>query len=464
MQDITERKRAEEQVRFLAYHDGLTGLMNRNAFMEHLDRTLRLAIRHDRPGALLFIDLDNFKRINDTLGHAAGDAVLQGAADRLEQCFRQTDYVARPDTRRDRVSRLGGDEFTVLLTEVSRPDDAARVARRMIDAMREPFVVHRNELLIGTSIGIAVYPSDGEDASTLLRKADAAMYQAKQQGRNNYQFFTETISQSASRRLTLERKLSRAFENGELGVYYQPQIDIEDGSITGVEALLRWNEAELGAISPAEFIPVAEDTGLIMPIGQWVLETACEQAREWSEAGLPAVRMAVNISPHQFRNENLIQTVNQLLWDTGLEACKLDLEITESAFMQDQKAAVAVAKELKRLGVSISLDDFGTGYSSLSYLRHFPVDSLKIDRSFVRDIVLDPEVAAITAAIISMAKAMRLRIVAEGVEKEKQRELLRERGCREVQGYLYSPPVTSESMEELLRKGVSPKGSEPEKP
>jgi diguanylate cyclase (GGDEF)-like protein len=453
MQDVTERKSAEEQVRFLAYHDGLTGLFNRNAFFEQLDRAVSLAKRHRRRGALLFLDLDNFKRINDTLGHATGDRLLKGVADRLQQCLRTTDFVARADgDGNDAIARLGGDEFTVLLSEVSHSEDAAAVARRIIEVLREPFIIDRSELLVGASIGITVYPTDGDDIITLLRNADSAMYRAKEQGRNNHQFFNTCINESAARRFALERKLCRAFENHELRLYYQPQVQIDTQRITGVEALLRWEDAEYGAVSPAEFVPLAEEAGLILPIGEWVLRTACWQAKAWKDAGLPPVKVAVNISALHLKNEGLIETINRTLWDTGMDATYLELEITESAFMENRERAVAILREVKRIGISVSLDDFGTGYSSLSYLKGLPVDTVKIDRSFVRDVVMDGDDASITTAIILMAKALRLRVVAEGVETEEQMDFLSARGCDEVQGFLYSPPVSADAIIELLRK------------
>jgi len=451
MQDVTGRKSAEEQVRFLAYHDGLTGLLNRNAFFEQLERALGLARRHGRRGALLFLDLDNFKRINDTLGHATGDRLLKGVADRIQECLRTTDFVARGDGD-DAVARLGGDEFTVLLTEISHNKDAAAVARRIIEVLREPFTIDRSELLVGASIGITVYPTDGDDIISLLRNADSARCRAKEQGRNNHQFFDTCINEAAARRFALERKLCRAFENHELRLYYQPQIQIDTQRITGVEALLRWEDAEYGAVSPAEFVPLAEEAGLILPIGEWVLRTACWQAKAWKDAGLPPVRISVNISALQLKNEGLIETIIRTLWDTGMDATYLEFEITESAFMENREQAVAILREVKRLGVSLSLDDFGTGYSSLSYLKGLPVDTVKIDRSFVRDIVMDGDDASITTAIILMAKALRLRVVAEGVETEAQLEFLSARGCDEIQGFLFSPPVTADAIIELLRK------------
>ncbi len=455
LQDITERKRAEEQIRLLSHRDGLTGLTNRRAFMQRLAGAVDMARRHQRSLALLVANLDNFKRVNDTHGHVFGDRVLQGVAERFDRCLRQTDLVVHNDDSEvvecNDVSRLGGDEFTLLLTEIARPQDAARVAGRLIESLREPFQLDGHEVIIGASMGITVFPDDGDDVDALLRNADAAMCQAKSEGRNNYQFFTAAMKTDSTRRFELEEKLCRAFENHELQVYYQPQVDMETGCITGVEALLRWSDPEFGAISPAEFIPIAEGAGLIKPIGEWVLRTACWQAKAWREEGVPPLRLAVNISPHHFEDGHLVEALNQVLWDTGLDAGQVELEITENVLMGDEDEVISILQQLKDTGVSISLDDFGTGYSSLSYLKRFPVDAVKIDRSFVRDIPLDPDDEAITAAIISMAKALRLRVVAEGVETEQQREFLRARGCDEIQGYIFSPPVAPIVVAEVAR-------------
>lgn len=457
LQDVTERKRAEEQIRLLSHQDGLTGLSNRRAFMQRFAGALDLARRHERSLALLVLNLDNFKRVNESYGHALGDRVLQGVAERLDRCLRQTDIVIQGDADGDEgvgghdVSRLGGDEFTLLLSEITRPQDAARVASRVIDGLREPFDLAGNEVVVGVSIGITVYPEDGDDVDALLRNADAAMCQAKSEGRNNFQFFTAHMDAHSSRRLALEERLCRAFENHELQVYYQPQVDMASGVVTGVEALLRWTDPDYGAVSPAEFVPIAEEAGLIKPIGEWVLRTACWQAKAWSEDGVPPLRLAVNISPHHFEDNRLVEAVNQIIWDTGMDANQLELEITENVLMGDEEEVVAILQRFKDIGVTISLDDFGTGYSSLSYLKRFPVDAVKIDRSFVRDLPIDPDDEAITAAIISMAKALRLRVVAEGVETEKQRAFLQSRGCDEVQGYLFSPPVAAPVAAELVR-------------
>ena len=451
VQDVSERTRAADQMRFLAYHDGLTGLANRNAFMERLHETLCAARRRGRPVALFFLDLDNFKRVNDTLGHSVGDGLLRAVAARLEECLRQSDLVAWRGGERGPLARLGGDEFTVVLSEIESTHDAARVAKRILAALREPFSVGRHELVIGASIGITVFPDDAGDVETLLRNADVAMYEAKDSGRNTFQFFSQAIGDAETRRQALEERLRGALEAEAFELHYQPQVEIGTGRILGVEALLRWNDADLGPVQPEEFIPVAEAAGLITSIGEWVLAEACAQAASWLGEGLPAVHMAVNISPSHFASEALIETVGQVLFDSGLPPRQLVVEITESVFSRDPEAVRRILRELKRTGIAIALDDFGTGYSSLSYLKRFPVDILKIDRSFVRDVVLDADDAAITRAMISMAQALRLAIIAEGVETEKQRALLESLGCQHMQGYLFSPPVPAREMSRLLR-------------
>ncbi|MDJ0868771.1 MAG: EAL domain-containing protein [Myxococcota bacterium] len=443
-------QRAEQRVQQLSSRDGVTGLPNRPAFLEGLERFLRERRPETQRAALLLIDLDNFKRVNDTFTHAAGDVLLRGVAERLARCLRRVDEETVAGAG-DVLSRIGGDEFAVLLARITANDDAARVARRVIDAMREPLVAADVDMVVGASIGIAVCPNDGEEAATLLRKADTALYHAKEEGRNDFRFYTESIDRASIRKYALERKLCRAFENHELRVYYQPQVEVATGRLTGVEALLRWEDAELGAVSPAEFVPLAEEAGLITPIGDWVLRRACAQACDWRSAGLPPFRIAVNISPHHFRDASLVDTVRRTLFETGLPPACLELEITEGALMHSREAAAAQLGELKRIGVSVALDDFGTGYSSLSYLKGLPVDAVKIDRSFVRCVTLDPEDAAIAEAIISMARALQLRVVAEGVENERQRDFLGGRACSEMQGYLIGPPVSAEAITELFR-------------
>ncbi len=451
VQDVTERMRAAEQMRFLAYHDGLTGLANRNAFMERLQETLEIARRHGRSLGLLFLDLDNFKRVNDTLGHSVGDELLRAVARRLEQCLRTSDLVTWRGGGRGPISRLGGDEFTVVLPEIHNAADAGGIASRVLDALREPFPVGPHELVVGVSIGITLFPGDGDDVETLLRNADVAMYEAKARGRNNFQFFSQEIGNSETRRVALEDRLRGAIERRDFELFYQPQVEIRTGRILGVEALIRWTDADLGPVPPAEFIPVAESCGLINPIGEWVLEEACSQSAAWLAQGMPPLHMAVNISPQHFESDALLEQVGQVLFDTGMPPNHLVVEITENVFSADPDAVRRTLRELKRLGIQVALDDFGTGYSSLSYLKRFPVDILKIDRSFVRDVVLDADDAAITEAIVSMARALRLQVVAEGVETEKQRSHLDAIGCRVMQGYLFSPPVPPAEIEQMLR-------------
>ncbi len=455
VQDVTERMQAAEQMRHLAYRDGLTGLANRNAFMERLSETLAVAQRHDRNVGLLFLDLDNFKRVNDTLGHSIGDELLCAVAVRLEMCLRQSDFVTwQTGTGLGPISRLGGDEFTVVLAEIDGPSDAASVAKRILEAVQEPFSVGRHVLAVGVSIGITLFPGDGGDVESLLRNADVAMYEAKERGRNNYQFFSQSIGDAEVRRIAIEERLRTAIDNESFDLFYQPQVDIRSGRIHGVEALIRWTDPDLGAISPNEFIPIAESCGLIVPIGEWVLREASAQAASWLAQGHPPMHMAINISPSHFENEILLESMGQVLFDTGLPPNQLVVEITENVFSADCDAVQRTLRELKRIGVQVALDDFGTGYSSLSYLKRFPVDILKIDRTFVRDVVLDSESAAITEGIVSMARALRLRIVAEGVETEKQRAFLEGIGCESMQGYLFSPPISVLEMDDLLAGGT----------
>ncbi len=458
VRDVTEERRNASRLRFLGHHDELTGTLSRMAFLQQMERAISLARRHRRCGALMLVYLDGFAALNEEHGDEVGDLVLRDAAERLAQCLRQTDYVSRASATKETgqadplISRLGGDEFTLLLTDLSQPEDAARVAHRIIEAMRVPLSVGGGSLLIGANIGIAIYPRDAVESDSLLRCADAALSRARQTGRNQHQFFQTTSDPARARRLTLERKIARGFENGDFQLYYQPQVDIETGEILAFEALLRWNDEAWGAVSPAEFVPVAEAAGMIETIGEWNMREATRQMCLWRDAGLQPVRMSLNISPRHFRGDRLLRALNQVLWDTELDPELLEFEITENAFMENQEAAVAIASELKRIGVSVALDDFGTGYSSLSHLRRFPIDCLKIDRSFVADISLDPESAAITAAILSMARALRLRVIAEGVETEKQRQFLKARGCREFQGFLFSPAVAPDDAAKWLRR------------
>ena len=444
---------AMEKNRVLAYYDLLTGLPNRQLFADRLERILVHAARHDRLVAICFLDLDGFKRVNDTLGHSIGDQLLCQVAERLMGGLRLSDFVGRsPDASPVTVSRLGGDEFTIVLREISNAQDAGRVADRVLDALRKPFVMEGHEVISTASIGIAVFPHDGKRAETLLRNADTAMYWAKGRGRNNWQFYAKSMNDAAKRKLQLERHLRRALERQEFSLHYQPLRDAGCGRLTGAEALLRWEDPELGPVSPVEFIPVAEETGLIVPLGEWVLRTACAQSQEWQAAGFRPLRLAVNLSGRQIRQPTLVDMVARVLQETGLSPAHLELEITESTIMQDDDVTIAAFRELNEMGVGLALDDFGTGYSSLSYLRRFPIGRVKIDRSFVSGIPTNQDDAALAAAIIAMAHGLRLSVVAEGVETREQAEFLRESGCDELQGYLFSPAVPSEQFARFLER------------
>jgi diguanylate cyclase (GGDEF)-like protein len=455
VQDVTERKRAEEQIRYLAYHDSLTGLGNRLLFKERLGVALAQARRNEGVLGVLFLDLDHFKRINDTLGHSVGDRLLQGVADRLVATVRASDVITRSG-RMDAdhaVSRLGGDEFTMLLTDLRDVQDLAKVARRILDVLSAPFALEGHEVVISGSIGITARPLDGDDVETLLRNADAAMYHAKDRGRNNYQFYTESMNAVALERLILESKLRRGMEQGEFELHYQPKVALPEGRLTGFEALVRWRDPEQGLVLPGVFIPLCEETGLIRPLGDWVLGEACRQLARWRDAGREPLPVSVNLSVHQFRSGGLVESVRRALSETGVDARLLELEITESALLQDEAAVVGALEALRRLGIRIAIDDFGTGYSSFSYLRRLPVDVLKIDRSFVQHIETSPDDAALLGAIVSMGRALRLRVIAEGVETVGQRELLAGWGCDEMQGFLVSPAVPAEAAAGLPKAG-----------
>jgi diguanylate cyclase (GGDEF)-like protein/PAS domain S-box-containing protein len=440
--DITDRKRAEEQVKHLAFHDALTGLPNRLLFQDRLNMAVLSAHRSGQRIAVLFLDLDRFKVINDSLGHSVGDELLRQVSARLGTSVREGDTVAR----------LGGDEFTVLAAGIGGDDDSPTIGRKILSAIRLPFFIDGQELFITTSVGIAVYPTDGEDAEALVRNADTAMYRAKEQGRDNCQLYTPGMNSKALERLSLENRLRQAIHNEELILQYQPLIDLESGQIRGAEALVRWEHPELGLLPPGEFISLAEVSGLIVPIGEWVLRTACRQAREWHALGFPHLSIAVNLSARQFQQADLVDHVREALLLADLPAGSLDLEITESNAMQNAELSISTLWDLKNLGVRLSMDDFGTGYSSLNYLKRFPIDRIKIDQSFVRDVTSDPDDAAIAAAMIALAHSLQLTVVAEGVETESQLAFIREQQCDEMQGFLFSPPVPAERFEELLRE------------
>jgi diguanylate cyclase (GGDEF)-like protein len=442
MQDVTEQRRVQEKIRNLAYYDSLTGLANRRRFMDQLERARQSAHSKGRPMALLYMDLDHFKRINDTLGHTAGDELLQAVGDVLLEKVRPTDLVlcGRPGEEFE-ISRLGGDEFAILLSEIASPQDAGRVARRILDALSDPIPVEGHEIVTTASIGIAVYPDHGEDVETLVKHADRAMYHAKGKGRNNYQYFSKALDEGALKRLTMESHLRVAIDTEAIQLHYQPRVEIASGSITGAEALVRWSHPSLGAIPPKDFIPLAEETGLIVPLGDWILRRACATMRTWLDAGHDDIRVSVNVSTVQFRDPDFIANVSRALAEAGLDPGHLELEITESLVLQDDETTATILGELRAMGLRIALDDFGTGYSSLSYLSRFPLDILKLDRSFVRDVTMNASARGIAAAVISMAHVLGLRVVAEGVDQEEQVRFLKEQGCDELQGFLFSGPL-----------------------
>ena len=453
-QEIQQREVAEDRIRYLAYYDDLTGLPNRQFLKEGLARSIKEAAKHGQILALLFLDLDRFKEINDNFGHTTGDALLQQVAERLKKSVRDIDFVSRTtaDGQPATVTRQGGDEFTILLTSIRSPEDAGRVARRILRDLETPFPVSRRELVVSGSIGIAVYPFDGEDVDTLLKHADTAMYHAKEGGRNDFEFFSESMKVAAIQKFTLESDLRKAIDRQEFVLHYQPKLDLRTGAIVGVEALLRWRHPDKGIVSPVEFIPVAENAGLIVAIGEWVLWTGVPAGHaSGCDEGLPRLTMAVNVSGRQFHKGTLVKTVTEVLSETDLDPRLLEIEITESTTMKDENRAVETLACLKRLGVRVALDDFGTGYSSLSYLRRFPLDSLKIDRSFTKDLTTNAEIASIVTAVIEMAHSLGLRAVAEGVETAEQEAFLRSHDCDEIQGFYFSRPVAPEFVAELVR-------------
>lgn len=439
--EITDRKLADERIQYLATHDGLTGLPNRMMFSELLTAAILSAHRYDRSFAVLFIDLDRFKTINDTLGHHAGDTLLKEAAARFKTALRASDMIAR----------LGGDEFVALVHETPDEASVAAVTCKILAAATRPFVLMERECRVSASIGIAMYPRDGNDEQTLMKNADIAMYYAKEEGKNNFQFYSKDISTQSLERLTLETNLRRALERDEFSLHYQAKRNLATGTITGVEALLRWNNEELGSVPPSLFIPLAEEIGAIVPIGKWVLQTACAQNMAWQRAGLPPVCMAVNLSVRQFADERLLDDIAAILRDTGMAPGLLELEITEGLVVHNPAHAQKLLSAVKRMGVRLAIDDFGAGYSSLGQLKHFPIDTLKVDRSFIRDVVRNPGDKAITEAIISMGKTLNLTVVAEGVETMEQEAFLKERACDQMQGYLFSKPVPPEEFAALLR-------------
>ena len=435
-----ERAAKEEQVRHQAYHDTLTGLPNRAHFAERMSETIALAARHGHTCALMFIDLDRFKIVNDSLGHQAGDALLKVASERVIECLRQGDLLFR----------MGGDEFTVILPEIAAPEDAAHVARRILEALVQPASLHEHELSVGATIGIAVYPGDGRNGEELLKNADAAMYAAKDSGRGTHAFYRAEMNQRAMQRLDLEVALQKGFRDGEFALYYQPRIDCKTRQVVALEALLRWNSPARGLVLPAEFIGVLEDTGLMIIVGEWVLRTACTQVRRWAGEGHAPRRVSVNVSTAQFQSPGFVAMVQRVLRDTGVAPGQIELELTESLLIANAEQARGTLGALKALGLHLSIDDFGTGYSSLNYLRHFAVDSLKIDRSFITDISNSPRDRAVATAIIGLAKALEITVVAEGVETEAQAAFFDSVHCNELQGFLFSKALPVDQLEPYL--------------
>jgi diguanylate cyclase (GGDEF)-like protein len=451
VRDISERKRAEEQIRRLAYCDSLTGIPNRQAFLETLERELRRSKLGKKKFAVLFMDLDAFKRINDTLGHNVGDLLLKAVSDRLRETIRPSDLVTRGHEP-GHLARLGGDEFTILLPDLERVENALNVAQRVKDAMRRPFQLEGNEVFVTASIGISLFPEDGDDCSSLLKFADTAMYHAKNSGKNNAKMYNSSLTMRLMSHVRLEVELRRAIKNQELYVLYQPQIDVCSQQIVGVEALVRWRHPERGVVSPNEFIPLAEETGLIVQIGEWVLRTACQQAQCWREMNLRELRIAVNLSARQFKSDNLTQIVASALHDSKLAPALLELELTEGTLMDDAESTMATLDQLRTIGVQFSIDDFGTGYSSMNYLKRFDARALKIDRSFISGLPNDPENGAITRAIIAMAHGLKMVVVAEGVETIEQLTMLKDLDCDMVQGFYLGHPAPHETITQLLQR------------
>ena len=443
IRDITIRQHTEEALRNLAHRDPLTGLPNRLLFNDRLAQAIERARRNQQLLAVMILDLDRFKLINDSLGLASGDQVLRAVAERLVAALRRSDTVAR----------LGGDDFLLLLPGVDGAENSAKVAQKILDTFLPPLQVGDQDLHLGATLGITLYPHDGDDPETLIRNADTALYRAKEHSRGSYQFYTTDMNAMAFERLVLETQLRKALERGELVLHYQPQVRLADGAVVGVEALVRWFHADLGLISPAEFIPLAEETGLILDLGRWVLMTACAQVRSWQQQGFADLRLAVNLSGRQFEQDDLVPSIAQVLEEVAFDPADLELELTESSIMRNPEQAISKLKALDRLGIRLSIDDFGTGYSSLGHLKRFPIRTLKIDQSFIQDITTEPNDAAIAQAIIALAESLQLKVIAEGVETREQLALLRRYRCDEMQGYLFARPLPAAELLELLRSG-----------
>ncbi|MEZ4334645.1 MAG: EAL domain-containing protein [Myxococcota bacterium] len=465
LRDVTSEREAASRIRNLAYFDALTGLPNRELFREQIDKAIERCRRVDKPMALLFLDIDRFKTVNDSLGHSSGDVLLTEIADRLRAAVRGGDSVGRltgTEPRRPTsggLSRLGGDEFTVVVADLEHPQDAARVARRILHALSRPFLLAGQEIYAGCSIGIAVWPEDGANSELLLRSADIAMYHAKSRGGGAYAFFNASMNVSSTRRLAVESRLRRALERDEFHLHYQPIRDARTGRISAVEALVRWRDESGQTVSPAEFIPIAEEAGLIGEIGAWVLHTACRQGRAWQEQGHAPIRISVNVSVHQLRRAAFVDTVDQILFETKLDPRFLELEITESSMLDANPNIVAVITRLTEMGIGFALDDFGTGYSSLSALQRFPIERLKIDKSFVAGVGGHANDEALVSATVALARGLSLEVVAEGVETEEQARFLTALGCRELQGYLFSRPLPAPDVADLLPRETKPASS-----
>jgi diguanylate cyclase (GGDEF)-like protein/PAS domain S-box-containing protein len=443
--DVSAARAMSLQMTHTAHHDVVTGLPNRLLLNDRITQSIALAHRQSRPFAVLFLDLDHFKNINDSLGHAGGDELLRSVSTRLLAGVRGSDTV----------SRQGGDEFAILLPEITHAEDAATCAAKILVALNAPYVVGVRTVHVGASIGISLYPRDGEDSETLIRNADMAMYHAKERGRGNFQFFEGAMNLKAVERQSLESELRRALSNQEFLLHYQPKVNLDTGDITGVEALIRWQQPERGLVLPSEFVSIAEDCGLIVPIGRWVMREACTQARAWQDAGLPHLRMAVNVSAIEFRAKGFVEYVRKILSETGLQACYLALELTERVLMEDAESTAVLLEELKTMGVHLAVDDFGTGYSSLSYLRQFPIDVLKIDQSFIQKISSNLNDSTIIAAIIAMGRNLHHIVIAEGIETQEQIAYLKSQHCEEGQGLLLSPPVGASQFGHLLETGIA---------
>jgi diguanylate cyclase (GGDEF)-like protein len=443
--DVSAARAMSVQMTHSAQHDVVTSLPNRLLLNDRISQAIALARRQNRPLAVIFLDLDRFKYINDSLGHAVGDKLLQSVARRLLASVRGSDTV----------SRQGGDEFVILLSEITYPEDAATSAKKLLLSLSAFHFIAGQDLHIDGSIGISVYPEDGEDAETLIKNADTAMYHAKENGRNNFQFFKPEMNRKAVERQSLEGSLRHALEREEFLLHYQPKVNLDTGEITGVEALIRWQHPDRGLVPPAQFVPIAEDCGLIVQIGRWVLRETCRQARAWQDAGLPLVPFAVNVSAVEFRDKDFVEGVRAILSETGLEARYLELELTERVLMEDAESTTSVLQQLKMMGVQLAVDDFGTGYSSLSYLQQFPIDVLKIDQSFVHRITIDPDDSSIVSAIIHMGKSLKHLVVAEGIETQEQRAYLQTQRCTEGQGYLFSRPLAAAQFANLLQIGIA---------